>query len=101
MTILEFRRELANQWASELKNNKLLDLMLEAVATDHPANHALTGDISEDISPTRAAIELGVTKGYSMLLGRIRICGRPLATQEGMPESEYAEEEKQEEAKTE
>jgi hypothetical protein len=32
---------------------------------NHPARFALNGDKNEDVSPTRAAIELGVTRGYS------------------------------------
>jgi len=93
----QFRSDagLVTQWADELKNNKLLNLVLEAVTTDHPANHALVGDTNEDVSPTRAAIELGLTRGYSMVLGRIRLLGWPILGQEGMPPSEYTEEEKE------
>jgi hypothetical protein len=97
MTIATFRNDpdLVAQWASELANNKLLNLVLEVVESGHPANHALSGDVHEDVSPTRAAIELGVTRGYSMALGRIRFCGVPAPAQAGMPTSEYIEEEEE------
>src|SRR5580765_571473 len=98
MTMREFRRDpgLPKLWADELKNNKLLQLALEAVTTDHPANHAMMGDKNEDVSPTRAAIELGLTRGYSMALGRITILAWPILGEEGMPESEYKTEEEKE-----
>jgi hypothetical protein len=62
----------------------------------HPAHHALNGDKNEDVSPTRAAIELGVTRGYSMALDRIRMMGVPSKIPEPMPESEYTSEETEE-----
>jgi hypothetical protein len=85
---------LVTQWDEEIKNNKLLQLVMEALESGHPAHHALIGDSNEYVSPTRAAIELGVTRGYSMSLGRMRLMGRPRPDQQaGMPESDYAEEE--------
>jgi hypothetical protein len=94
MTMATFRNDpgLCAQWADELKNNKLLNLVLEAMENAHPAHHALAGDVNEDVSPTRAAIELGVTRGYSMFMGRLNILAIPLTTQEGLGESEYKEE---------
>jgi hypothetical protein len=94
MTISAFRHDpsLCAQWADELKNNKLLRLVLEAMENAHPAHHALSGDVNEDVSPTRAAIELGVTRGYSMFMGRLNMLAVPTIAQEGMPESEYKEE---------
>lgn len=97
MTIAAFRNDpsLCKQWADELQNNKLLRLVLEAMENAHPAHHALSGDANEDVSPTRAAIELGVTRGYSMFMGRLNLLGIPAITQEGMPESEYTDEEEE------
>ena len=96
MTIQGFRNDpsLCAQWADELQNNKLLRLVLEAMENGHPAHHALSGDANEDVSPTRAAIELGVTRGYSMFMGRLNLLAMPIATQAGMGESEYKDEEK-------
>jgi hypothetical protein len=94
MTISQFRNDtgLCTQWADELKNNKLLQLVLEALENAHPAHHALAGDANEDVSPTRAAIELGVTRGYSMFMGRLNMLAIPLVASEGLGESEYKEE---------
>jgi hypothetical protein len=91
MTVSAFRKDqsLQNEWAKELRENKLLALVLNAIESDHPANFAVNSDAQEDVSPTRAAIELGVTRGYSMVLGRIRLCGLELREAEGPPESEY------------
>jgi hypothetical protein len=94
MTMAAFRNDpgLCAQWADELKNNKLLQLVLEAMENAHPAHHALAGDINEDVSPTRAAIELGVTRGYSMFMGRLNMLAIPLVASEGLGASEYKEE---------
>ena len=99
MTVAEFRQDpnLQVEWAKELRTNKLLALVLEAVETDHPANFAVNSDKQEDVSPTRAAIELGVTRGYSMVLGRIKLCGVELRIPEGMPESDYSSPDEEEE----
>jgi hypothetical protein len=96
LNIAQFRSDpgLVAQWADELKNNRLLQLVLEAIENGHPARHAMNADANEDISPTRASIELGVTRGYSMVMERIRFLAMPIPTQEGLPQSEYSEEEK-------
>lgn len=38
---------------------------------NHPARHSIHSDNNGDLSPTRAAIELGVTRGYSMYADRL------------------------------
>lgn len=101
MTITEFRSDpgLCAQWREELRTNKLLDLVLSALESGHPAHHALVGDNNEDVSPTRAAIELGVTRGYSMFLGRLHLLAVPFQQQQGtMPDSEYVAEEEEQNA---
>lgn len=67
MTIDQFRSNdyLPGQWAKELATNGILQKVMEVMEENHPARHALTGDANDDVSPTRAAIELGVTRGYS------------------------------------
>ncbi len=40
---------------------------------NHPARFAIQGDTNEDVSPTRAAIELGATRGYSKYGDTLRL----------------------------
>jgi hypothetical protein len=75
----------------------LLQLVLGALEDGHPAHHALNGDRNEDVSPTRAAIELGVTRGYSMAMDRLKMLGVPALIAEPMPESEYTDSAKEDE----
>jgi len=67
---------------------------------NHPARFALRGDKDEDVSPTRAAIELGLTRGYSKYGDMLRLLGEPIDTKktEQVGETTYEKEEvKQEE----
>ena len=72
-----------------LKNHALLKLAIEALENGHPDRAAVNGDINGDISPTRASIELGVARGYSMFGARLRQLAVPIVSGEGLPESEY------------
>ena len=67
MTVDDFRshKYIPAQWRKELETNGILRLVLGVMADAHPANFAVNGDKNEDISPTRAAVELGLTRGYS------------------------------------
>ena|SRR5437016_4743043 len=90
MTHLEFRKDkkLVAQWEKELDKNGLLRLVLfDVMETWNPARHSIAGDNNADISPTRASIELGVTRGYSMYAERLKI----LATRSGKTEKELGE----------
>jgi hypothetical protein len=77
MTSEEFRADqsLVAWWAGELKNNKMLQIVLEVMEHEHPCNYTVLPDKNDDISPTRAAIELGLTRGYSKALGKIYLLG--------------------------
>lgn len=101
MTIAEFRSDpgLVKQWRDELDRSKLLQLVMECLENGHPAQHAIQPDVQEDVSPTRAAIELGVTRGYSMVIGRIKLLGVPMRAPEVLPESEYKDHEEEEDAR--
>lgn len=94
MTINQFREDegLVEQWDDMLKNHALLKLVIETLEYAHPDRAAVTGDMNGDISPTRASIELGVSRGYSRVLGIIRHLATPAMTAEGLPEGEYAPE---------
>ena len=96
MTINEFRNDpsLVEMWQRELKTNELLKTVLEVMDFTHPARFALHGDKNEDISPTRAAIELGTTRGYSMYADRLKILATTPAKYQQVGESDYSSTEK-------
>ena len=56
---------------------------------NHPARFAIRGDRDEDVSPTRAAIELGLTRGYSKYGDTLRLLARPVMTAETIGEPTY------------
>ena len=90
MTIEEFRRHkyLAGQWAKELQTNGILRTVLGVMEDNHPARYAIRGDKDEDVSPTRAAIELGLTRGYSKYGDTLRILAKPVRA-ENIGETSY------------
>jgi hypothetical protein len=92
VTIEEFRRHkyLAGQWAKELATNGILRTVLSVMEDNHPARYAIRGDKEDDVSPTRAAIELGLTRGYSKYGDTLHILAKPLlkATDIGSPSYE-------------
>lgn len=89
MTIEEFRKHkfLPGQWAKELRTNGILQAVLQCLEDNHPARFALRGDGNEDVSPTRAAIELGLTRGYSKYGDTLKLLAKPIlvAQQAGDP----------------
>ena len=52
-------------WAKELRENGVLREVLSVMENNHPARFAVQPDDSGDLSPTCAALELGLTRGYS------------------------------------
>jgi hypothetical protein len=81
MTIEEFRRHkyLPSQWRKELATNGILQAVLQTMEDNHPARFAIRGDREEDVSPTRAAIELGLTRGYSKYGDTLKLLARSIA----------------------
>lgn len=76
MTVEQFRSHdsLPVEWAKELQNNYLLRTVLfDVMEESHPSRFALNGDANEDVSPTRAAIELGLTRGYSKYADTLKL----------------------------
>lgn len=75
MTIAEFRahKYLPAEWRKLLRTNAILQRVLSVMEENHPARFALRGDATEDVSPTRAAIELGLTRGYSKYGDTLRL----------------------------
>jgi hypothetical protein len=95
MTVEEFRRHkyLPSQWRQLLATNGILQAVIEVMEDNHPARFAIRGDRDEDVSPTRAAIELGLTRGYSKYGDTLRLLARPLVTSESAGPPTYEKEE--------
>ena len=91
MTIEEFRRHkyLATQWAKELATNEILRNVLGVMEDNHPSRYAIRGDKDEDVSPTRAAIELGLTRGYSKYGDTLRLLAVPVIRPESVGDPSY------------
>ena len=79
MTIEEFRQHkyLPSQWRKELATNGILSAVMEVLENSHPSRYPVHTDVHEDLSPTKAALELGFTRGYSAVLNTIRVLALP------------------------
>lgn len=95
MTIKQFREHkyLPTEWAKLVRTSGILQRVLQVMEENHPARYAVHGDNQGDISPTRAGIELGTTRGYSMYADRLRLLAEPLRPLSDMPEATYEKEE--------
>lgn len=91
MSVDEFRRHkfLPAQWRKELQTNGILQAVLSVMEDSHPDRFALHGDSNQDVSPTRAAIELGLTRGYSLYGDRIKLLAVPIQAAQAAPEPTY------------
>jgi hypothetical protein len=80
MTVEEFRRHkyLPAQWRKELATNGILQAVIAVLEEAHPTRFAVHTDIQDDLSPTKAALQLGETRGYSKVLNTLRILAQPL-----------------------
>lgn len=95
MNIAEFRSnfELTKQWADLLASNGILQLVLfDVMENAHPAKFAIVGDDHQDVSPTRAAIELGMTRGYSKYGDTLRLLTRAIPKAVDIGEPTYEQE---------
>jgi hypothetical protein len=95
VTIEQFRTHdvLPGRWAKELNENEILRIVLGVMEDNHPSHFALAGDKDEDISPTRAAIELGLTRGYSKYGDTLMLLGKRKPKREDPGEPTYSKEE--------
>jgi hypothetical protein len=91
MTVEQFRRHkyLPAQWRKELATNGILQAVLEVMEDNHPARFAIRGDKEDDVSPTRAAIELGLTRGYSKFGDTLRLLAVQVVAQRDAGEPTY------------
>jgi len=100
MTVEEFRRHkwLPSQWRKELQTNGILSAVLSVLEDAHPSRFPIHTDLQDDISPTKAAVQLGETRGYSKVLNTLRVLAMPwpasadpgAPTYEPPPQPEYA-----------
>jgi|SRR5215469_7684957 len=95
MTVAQFRRHkyLPGQWRKELQTNGILNAVLEVLNDEHPSRFAVHTDIQDDLSPTKAALELGFTRGYSAVLNTIRKLAEPVQAPADLGEPTYSKEE--------
>jgi len=91
MTVDQFRQHdyLPGAWAKELATNHILQKVLEVMEENHPARYTVHGDINGDVSPTRAGIELGFTRGYSKYGDTLRLMGSRIRKREAVGETTY------------
>lgn len=80
MTVNEFRshKYLPFEWRKELRTNAILQRVLTVMEENGPDQWAIGKDNQGDISPTMAAIELGVTRGYTKFIQRLRLLAEPI-----------------------
>src|SRR5215471_13189021 len=93
MTVEEFRshQHLPVQWRKELRTNGLLQLVIEVLEESHPTRFPVHTDLQDDLSPTKAALQLGESRGYSKVLNTIRKLGEPILPKI-TPETTYEKE---------
>lgn len=73
-----------------LAENAMLRMVLfDVMENAHPAKYAIAGDTNDDVSPTRAAIELGLTRGYSKYGDTLRLLSVPVVKAAAVGESTY------------
>lgn len=94
MTIEQFRRHkyLPSQWSRELRTNGLLQLVIEVLEEAHPNRFPVHTDLQDDLSPTKAALQLGETRGYSKVMNTLRILAQPVAVTADPGPPSYAQE---------
>lgn len=97
MTVKQFRthKYLPVQWRKELMTNGILRAVLEVLEEAHPTRYPVHTDLQDDLSPTKAALQLGETRGYSKVLNTIRVLAEPIqaAVDPGPPT--YAEQQRE------
>lgn len=99
MNVDEFRRHkfLPYEWRKLMATSGILQTVLQLMEENHPARFGIRGDREEDISPTRAAIELGLTKGYSKYGDVLRLLAKPITQQQSIGEPTYEKPQQMEE----
>jgi hypothetical protein len=77
-------------WSEMVRTHELLRLVLfDVMEQSHPARHAILSDNTGDLSPTRAAIALGETRGYSLYADRLKQLTTMFKPQQTLPDTTY------------
>jgi hypothetical protein len=94
MTIDQFRRHkyLSSEWRTLMRTSAILQRVLLVMEENHPARFAIRGDGNDDLSPTRAALELGLTRGYSKYADALQLLSQPIKQTENIGEPTYEKE---------
>jgi hypothetical protein len=94
MTIEEFRKHtyLPSQWRRELSTNGILQAVIQVLEDAHPNRYPVHTDIQDDLSPTKAALQLGEARGYSKVLNTIRYLAQPEKRVSDIGQPTYTEE---------
>lgn len=58
--------------------NAILQRVLQVMEENHPARFGIHEDRNGDLSPTRATLELGLTRGYSKYADMLLLLGKPI-----------------------
>jgi len=77
------------EWRKLLQTSGILQRVMELMSDTHPCRNSVKGDINGDVSPTRAAIELGITRGYSLFEDRLKLLAVPLTEPEDIGAPTY------------
>jgi hypothetical protein len=64
--------------------------VIQVLEEAHPTRFSVHTDIQDDLSPTKAALQLGETRGYSKVLNTIRLLAEPLTIRTGPGEPTYS-----------
>jgi hypothetical protein len=80
---------LPSQWRKELATNGILQAVIQVLEDAHPTRFSVHTDIQDDLSPTKAALQLGETRGYSKVLNTLKLLAQPMIQHQGPGESTY------------
>lgn len=75
-----------------MRQSAILQRVLQVMEENHPSRFAIRGDGHDDVSPTRAAIELGLTRGYSKFGDTLNLMAEPILRREPIGDPTYEEE---------
>jgi hypothetical protein len=91
MTVEQFRKHgyLPHQWRRELQVNGILQAVIEVLEDAHPNRFPVHTDNDDDLSPTKAALQLGEARGYSKVINTIRILADPIRPQKDVGPPTY------------
>lgn len=75
-----------------MDTNWTVQLVIQVLEDAHPCRFPVKTDIQDDLSPTKAALDLGFTRGYSAVLNTIRALAEPISIAADVGEPTYSPE---------